>query len=52
MFKLLVEHNANLDIKNRQGFTPLTLAAELCRDEVSLCPLCALSIGKDAHARV
>jgi hypothetical protein len=34
MFKLLVEHNANLDIKNRQGFTPLTLAAELCREEI------------------
>lgn len=34
MFKLLVEHSANLNIKNRQGYTPLALAAELCREEV------------------
>lgn len=34
MFKLLVEHNASLEIKNRQGYTPLTLAAELCHEEV------------------
>ena len=34
IFKLLVEHQANLEIKNNQGFTPLTLAAELCREEV------------------
>lgn len=34
MFQLLIEHNANLEIKNRQGYTPLALAAELCRVEV------------------
>ena len=34
MFKLLVEHQANLEIKNNQGYTPLTLAADLCREEV------------------
>jgi len=35
MFKLMMEMNASLDIKNRQGYTPLTLAAKLCRKEVS-----------------
>ncbi len=35
MFELMLEFNAKLDIKNRQGLTPLTLAAKLARKEVS-----------------
>ncbi|CAF0724642.1 unnamed protein product [Brachionus calyciflorus] len=34
MFKLLVDLKADLHIKNRQGYTPLTLAAQLCRQEI------------------
>uniref|UniRef100_A0A8W8L649 Transient receptor potential cation channel subfamily V member 6 n=1 Tax=Magallana gigas TaxID=29159 RepID=A0A8W8L649_MAGGI len=34
MFNLLVELGARLDIKNRQGLTPLTLAAKLTRKEM------------------
>ena len=34
MFELMLEFNARLDIKNRQGLTPLTLAAKLARKEV------------------
>lgn len=34
MIKLLVEYNADLNIKNLQGYTPLTLAAHYCRKEV------------------
>ena len=36
MFKLLLEFGALLTIKNRQGLTPLTLAAKLARKEVKL----------------
>lgn len=35
MFELMLEFNARLDIKNRQGLTPLTLAAKLARKEVN-----------------
>lgn len=35
MFKLMLEFNASLHIKNRQGLTPLCLAAKLARKEVS-----------------
>ena len=34
MFKLMLEFNASLHLKNRQGLTPLTLAAKLARKEV------------------
>lgn len=39
MFNLLVELGARLDIKNRQGLTPLTLAAKLTRKEVLIKPM-------------
>lgn len=42
MFNLLVELGARLDIKNRQGLTPLTLAAKLTRKEVLSKPLQAM----------
>jgi ankyrin repeat protein len=35
MFNLLLDLGARLDIKNRQGLTPLTLAATLTRKEVN-----------------
>ncbi len=35
MFDLLVDLGARLHITNRQGLTPLTLAAKLARKEVS-----------------
>lgn len=35
MFKLMLEFNASLHVKNRQGLTPLCLAAKLARKEVS-----------------
>lgn len=34
MFKFMLEFDASLLIKNRQGLTPLTLAAKLARKEV------------------
>lgn len=34
MFQLMLEFKARLDLKNRQGLTPLTLAAKLARKEV------------------
>jgi hypothetical protein len=34
MFKLMLGFNASLHIKNRQGLTPLTLAAKLAKKEV------------------
>ena len=34
MFEYLLDNGARLDIKNRQNFTPLTLAAKLARAEV------------------
>ena len=34
MFKLMLEFNASLHLKNRQGLTPLTLAAKLAKKEV------------------
>ncbi|CAF0937774.1 unnamed protein product, partial [Brachionus calyciflorus] len=34
MFKLMLDFNASLHIKNRQGLTPLTLAAKLARKEM------------------
>lgn len=34
MFDLILSHGGRLDIKNRQGLTPLTLAAKLARKEV------------------
>jgi hypothetical protein len=34
MFALMIEFKASLHIKNRQGLTPLTLAAKLARKEV------------------
>lgn len=34
MFKLMLEFNASLHVKNRLGLTPLTLAAKLARKEV------------------
>ncbi len=34
MFKMMLEFNASLDIKNRQKLTPLTLAAKLARKEM------------------
>ena len=36
MFDLLLNHGGRLDIKNRQGLTPLTLAAKLARKDVSV----------------
>jgi hypothetical protein len=36
MFEFLLNFGARLDIKNRQNFTPLTLAAKLARAEVLL----------------
>jgi hypothetical protein len=36
MFEYLLNFGARLDIKNRQNFTPLTLAAKLARAEVLL----------------
>ena len=36
MFKLMLEFNADLNIKNRQGLTPLSLAAKLARKEVKI----------------
>ena len=36
MFKLIAEFKARLDIKNNQGYTPLTLAAQLARKEVNV----------------
>jgi hypothetical protein len=36
MFKLMLEFNADLTIKNRQDLTPLTLAAKLARKEVNM----------------
>jgi hypothetical protein len=44
MVDLLYELNGSLDIKNRQGLTPLTLAAVKARKEVS-----RLSIKKIYH---
>jgi hypothetical protein len=35
MFDLLLQMGAKLDIKNRQGLTPLTLSAKLPRKDVS-----------------
>ena len=35
MFDLLYGFGARLDIRNRQGLTPLTLAAKLARKDVS-----------------
>ena len=35
MFKILVELNARTDIKNRQGYTPLTLASQYGNKEVN-----------------
>ena len=34
MFNFMLEFDVSLDIKNRQGLTPLTLAAKLARKEV------------------
>ncbi|XP_025113284.1 transient receptor potential cation channel subfamily V member 5-like isoform X3 [Pomacea canaliculata] len=34
MFDLILSHGGRLDIKNRQGLTPLTLAAKLARKEM------------------
>jgi hypothetical protein len=34
MFEYLLNHGARLDIKNRQNYTPLALAAKLARVEV------------------
>lgn len=34
MIKLLLEFNPDLSLKNRQGLTPLTLAAKLARVEI------------------
>lgn len=36
MFDLIYSHGGRLDIKNRQGLTPLTLAAKLARKDVSV----------------
>lgn len=36
MFDLLLNMGGKLDIKNRQGLTPLTLSAKLPRKEVSV----------------
>jgi hypothetical protein len=35
MFDLIYHLGGRLDIKNRQGLTPLTLAANLARKDVS-----------------
>lgn len=35
MFDLLLQLGAKLDIRNRQGLTPLTLATKLARKDVS-----------------
>ena len=35
MFDILYSLGGRLDIRNRQGLTPLTLAAKLARKEVS-----------------
>ncbi len=34
MLKVLIEYHPDLDIKNRQSLTPLTLAAKLGRQQV------------------
>ena len=34
MFKMMLDYKASLNIKNKQGLTPLTLAAKLARKEV------------------
>jgi ankyrin repeat protein len=34
MLKMLLDLKASLDLKNKRGFTPLTLAADLSRKEV------------------
>jgi transient receptor potential cation channel subfamily V protein 5 len=36
MFELMLDFGASLHIKNRQGLTPLTLAAKLARKEVGV----------------
>jgi hypothetical protein len=36
MFARLCEHGGDLTIKNKQGYTPLTLAADMARKEVTL----------------
>ncbi len=36
MFEIMLEFNPSLDIKNRQGLTPLNLAAKLARGEVKI----------------
>jgi hypothetical protein len=36
MFKVMLDYNASLNIKNKQGLTPLTLAAKLARKEVKI----------------
>lgn len=36
MFDLLLQMGAKLDIKNRQGLTPLTMSAMLPRKDVSM----------------
>jgi hypothetical protein len=36
MFEIILEYNPSLDIKNRQGLTPLNLAAKLARAEVHI----------------
>ena len=38
MFDLLLNSGGQLDITNRQGLTPLTLAAKLARKDVSVEP--------------
>jgi hypothetical protein len=45
MFKLMLEFNPSLDIKNRKGLTPLTLAANLARREASN----QLKLGKNLY---
>lgn len=41
VFDMVYECGASLDIKNRQGLTPLTLAAKLAMQEVSInCSIC------------
>ena len=34
MFEMMLDYNSDLDIKNRQNLTPLTLAAKLARKEM------------------
>ena len=36
MFDLILNNGGKLDITNRQGLTPLTLAAKLARKDVSV----------------